>query len=313
VILVCGGLADTVTELVCARLAALGYPYGLLDLGIYPAGFEIRWSWRGSGPEGYVSGPNWRTDLAELTGIYVRYLGADGRQPLAGVPTEIVPALFAEYDAGLTLLLEDMPCAVVNRLGPGMSNHSKPYQALMVRSSGLLTPPTLVTNDPESAKHFLEQWDGDVIYKSLSGVRSIVRRMGAEQLERLPLLRHGPAQFQAFIPGDNVRVHTVGDRVFATRVQSSVVDYRYARREGSDVQMWPMQLPPRIEQACQQLARDMDLLFTGIDLKLTPQGEYYCFEVNPSPGFMYYEQYTGQPISTALAELLHHGTGSNAR
>jgi glutathione synthase/RimK-type ligase-like ATP-grasp enzyme len=51
----------------------------------------------------------------------------------------------------------------------------------------------------------------------------------------------------------------------------------------------------------------MDLLFTGIDLKLTPDGEYYCFEVNPSPGFVYYERYTGQPISAALADLLHAG------
>ena len=49
-----------------------------------------------------------------------------------------------------------------------------------------------------------------------------------------------------------------------------------------------------------------DLLFAGIDLKETPEGEFYCFEVNPCPGFLYYERHTGQPISTALAELLHH-------
>jgi hypothetical protein len=43
------------------------------------------------------------------------------------------------------------------------------------------------------------------------------------------------------------------------------------------------------------------------DLKETPDGEYYCFEVNPCPGFLYYERHTHQPISTALASLLHHG------
>ena len=36
VILVCGGLADGVTELVCARLQHSGYPYRLLDLAHYP-------------------------------------------------------------------------------------------------------------------------------------------------------------------------------------------------------------------------------------------------------------------------------------
>ncbi len=51
-ILVCGGLADSVTELVCARLQDCGYPFRLLDLGSYPTGFKIRWHWRGSVPEG---------------------------------------------------------------------------------------------------------------------------------------------------------------------------------------------------------------------------------------------------------------------
>ena len=54
------------------------------------------------------------------------------------------------------------------------------------------------------------------------------------------------------------------------------------------------------------------MLFTGIDLKETPDGEYYCFEVNPSPGFLFYEQGTGQPISKALADLLHQGASFQA-
>ena len=48
----------------------------------------------------------------------------------------------------------------------------------------------------------------------------------------------------------------------------------------------------------------MNLPLAGIDLRRTPQGEWYCFEVNPSPAFTYYEQITGQPISQAVALLL---------
>ena len=54
-----------------------------------------------------------------------------------------------------------------------------------------------------------------------------------------------------------------------------------------------------------RLAHRLDLLLPGIDGKEDPDGNYYCFEINPCPGFLYYEQYTGQPISTALANLLH--------
>lgn len=306
-ILVCGGLADSVTELVCARLEHCGYPYRLLDLGSYPAGFKIKWHWQGSGPSGYIAGPDWKIDLDELTGVYVRYLGPEGREPPPNIEPEVVPAMYFEYDTGLMALLEDLSCAVVNRLDGGMSNSSKAYQALLVRQCGLLTPPTLVTNDPHAARSFYEDYQGEVIYKSLSGVRSIVHRLDQQQLSRLPLLRHGPAQFQAFIPGDNVRVHTVGEELFATRVHSETVDYRYASREGGAVEMEPTTLPPNVAESCLRLARQLDLLFTGIDLKETPEGDYYCFEVNPCPGFLYYEKHTHQPISAALAELLHHG------
>jgi glutathione synthase/RimK-type ligase-like ATP-grasp enzyme len=306
-ILVCGGLADSVTELVCARLMDCGYPYRLLDLVSYPVGFQIKWHWKSAGPTGYIAGPDWKLDLDELTGVFIRYLGPEGRLPPPNIAPGDVPAIYAEYDTGLMVLLEDLPCAVVNRLGGGMSNNSKVYQALLVRQCGLLTPPTLVTNDPEAARRFYEECQGEVIYKSLSGIRSIVRRLKPEQLARLSLLRHGPAQFQSFIPGVNVRVHTVGDQLFATRVYSEAVDYRYAGREGGQVEMEPTTLPPAVAESCLRLARQLDLLMTGIDLKETPAGDYYCFEVNPSPGFLYYEKYSGQPISTALADLLHHG------
>jgi glutathione synthase/RimK-type ligase-like ATP-grasp enzyme len=307
VILVVGGLADRVTELVCARLESCGYPYRLLDLGFYPAGFQVSWRWQRSVISGFVSGAGWKLELQNLTGVFVRYLGAEGRMPPSEITPSSAPAMYFEYDSGLMALLEDLPCPVVNRVAGGMSNSSKAYQALLVRECGLLTPPTLVSNDPDAVRRFYEDCGGEVIYKSLSGVRSIVRRLTPGQLERLPFLRHGPAQFQSFIRGEDVRVHTVGDRCFASRVHSDAVDYRYAGAEGHSVVMEPTELPAPVAEACLRLARRLDLLLAGIDLMQSPEGDYYCFEVNPSPGFLYYEQLTGQPISAALAELLHAG------
>jgi hypothetical protein len=37
---------------------------------------------------------------------------------------------------------------------------------------------------------------------------------------------------------------------------------------------------------------------------VTPNGDAYCLEVNPSPAFSYYEDSTGQPIAAALAAYL---------
>ena len=311
-ILVVGGLADAVTELVCARLANCGYPYRLLDLGVYPAGYRVNWGWQDSSPSGYIEGPGWRLNLDEVTAVYVRYLGPEARMPPSDLEPAAAPALQYEYDSGLMALLEHLPCLVVNRVAGGMSNSSKAYQALLVRECGLLTPPTLITNDAASAHRFYERCGGRVIYKSLSGIRSIVRALDPSQLERLPMLADCPAQFQALIPGDDVRVHTVGDQLFATRIQSGAVDYRYGSLDGHAATMEQTVVPEVVGQACLRLARRLELLLTGIDLKRTPTGDYYCFEVNPSPGFLYYEQQSGQPISTAVADLLQHGLGSEA-
>jgi glutathione synthase/RimK-type ligase-like ATP-grasp enzyme len=266
----------------------------------------------GSFAAGYVDADDWALDLDELSAVYVRYLGAEGRTQPPDVEPSWTPALSFEHETGLMALLEDLQCAVVNRLAGGMSNSSKVYQAHLVRVSGLRTPPTLVTNDPEAILRFYDDCRGEVVFKSLSGIRSIVRRLESRHLERLPLLRHGPAQFQAFIPGVNVRVHTVGGEVFASRIHSEAVDYRYGAREGHPVAMEPTTLPDAVAGACLDLAGGLDLLLAGIDLKETPEGDYYCFEVNPSPGFLYYEREARQPISAALAELLQHGVESKS-
>ena len=52
--------------------------------------------------------------------------------------------------------------------------------------------------------------------------------------------------------------------------------------------------------------------FAGIDLKVTPENEVYCFEVNPSPAFSYYENNTGQPIAEGLAHRLMEADGSSS-
>ncbi len=63
------------------------------------------------------------------------------------------------------------------------------------------------------------------------------------------------------------------------------------------------------------MTASLGLLIAGIDLRLTDDGHWYCFEVNPSPGFTYYEIATGQPLALAVARLLsaeHKATRSFA-
>jgi RimK-like ATP-grasp domain len=306
-ILICGHVREPVTELVCARLEAERLAYRVLspDATSDPAmqsTLRAQWS-DGELGKFHFAGPDWRLDADELTGVYFRPVQAPNTS-LAGLSAEAAQIIQAQRMAVLSAVLDVLPCPVVNPVLASMSNNSKPHQAMLIRASGFSVPATLVTNDPSAALAFAAEHDDDVIYKSVSGVRSIVRRFDARQAERLPLLRHGPAQFQQRIKGNDVRVHVVADQVFATRIETSSIDYRYAATDGQSIVMRPTELPGEIAQRCIELTKQLGLLLAGIDLMETAEGEYFCFEANPSPGFLFFERATEQPISTALAYLL---------
>jgi hypothetical protein len=196
------------------------------------------------------------------------------------------------------------PGRVVNRGAAMASNAAKPYQGQLIARHGLLTPETLVTNDPEEAREFYAT-RSRVIYKSASGARSIVQTMGPDDLDRLGRLRACPVQFQAWVPGLDVRVHVVGTEVFATAITTTATDYRYATAQVDEpARLAAYELDPEVSQRCVALTADLGLEFAGIDLKITPDGEVYCFEVNPSPAYTYFSGQTKQPIPEALARHL---------
>lgn len=198
---------------------------------------------------------------------------------------------------------EIAPARVVNRTAAMGSNFSKPYQAQLIRVQGLATPETLITNDPDLVREFHAR-HGRVIYKSISGVRSIVKSLEPGDFHRLEQIRWCPTQFQEFVEGNDIRVHVVDSKVFATIILSEATDYRYAHRQGREAELQPFDLPEELAKKCIRLARALALPFAGIDLKITPDRRVYCFEVNPSPAFSYYESHTGQPIARAVAEYL---------
>jgi glutathione synthase/RimK-type ligase-like ATP-grasp enzyme len=53
--------------------------------------------------------------------------------------------------------------------------------------------------------------------------------------------------------------------------------------------------------------RRLGLEYGAIDLRLTPDGDYVFFEVNPGGQFLFVEHACGLPISAALAAHLARG------
>lgn len=243
-------------------------------------------------------------ELGAGTAVYWRTYDLR-RLPAVVRATSYPDALRAGFavEEALVLWLEMTPALVVNRPSCMASNGSKPFQMEIIRRYGFSVPATLVCTDPDAARRFWVD-HGAVIYKSLSGVRSVVSQLRNEHVGRLEGVVSCPTQFQQFVPGRDYRVHVVGQRVFAAQIICDADDYRYAALRDAAPSVTPCSVPDEVAERCVALSRELGCPVTGIDLRLAPDGRWFCFEVNPSPGFTYYESQTGQPLADAIATLL---------
>ena len=240
-----------------------------------------------------------RIELSDLTAAYLRpYDLAPAREDGATRRRRDI------LDHAITVWSRVTPALVVNRPQAMAANDCKPCQMEQIRELGFRVPETLLTTDPDAAQDFWER-HGAVVYKSLSGTRSIVSRLKPEHAGRLATVSCCPTQFQEYVPGRDYRVHVAGEELFACEIRSGADDYRYPGRHR--VEILACSLPEEVAARCGNLARATRLPVAGIDLRRTPDGEWYCFEVNPSPAFTYYEGRTGQPIARAIARFLAGG------
>lgn len=303
-ILLCGIPSETPLALVRDALDELGAPYTMLNQRAF-ADIAIELEIDGARVGGSLRLRGDQVPLEDVTAVYTRLM--DDRL-LPEVRDEPEGSRLRRHCRALheTLMrwCEVSPALIVNRAGPMASNFSKPYQAQLIAEHGLSVPETLITNDPELVKEF-QRRHGRVVYKSASGVRSIVRELEPGDADRLERIRWCPTQFQQFVDGTHIRVHVVADVVHATALESDVVDYRYASKDGGETPVLrAVELPAVLADRCVALAAGLELPFAGIDLKLAESGEVYCFEVNPCPAFSYYELSTGQQIARTLAQYL---------
>ncbi len=175
---------------------------------------------------------------------------------------------------------------VLNKPASGMSNFSKPYQLGIIDLRYIHKPYEIITNDMRSMG---AKKDTRWIKKSICATRSIVNihkqsaKIGFE-----------PVLLQEYLVGINIRVHVIGLKYSASQIIANAVDYRYAKK----IRQKDIVLPTKIAKECIDIARQLDLPFAGIDL-IYAQKKYWILEVNPAPGYHFFEN-NKKSISKAL-------------
>ena len=258
--------------------------------------------------------------LDELEAVYVRSLPSP-HPPLLEVGGELV--LRRDWFAGYMqarersgflmaalLCLETAGARLVNPPRAGAALQSKPLQLELLRRLGAALPRTLISNDPERIRAFHateEASGGEVIFKPLLG-GAITRLLDGEVLMQLEAVRAAPVIFQQRIHGDDIRVVMVGDALVsavAIRTPQPHLDFRDDPVYSSGGATYePVLLPEPVLALCRGAAAACGLVFAGIDLKHTPNGEWLFLELNSSPVYLDVERKLGHPISEALADLL---------
>jgi glutathione synthase/RimK-type ligase-like ATP-grasp enzyme len=236
----------------------------------------------------------------DLAGAFVRLHPEPAVPPELELDEAAAPILIQERRAGLQHLLRALPCPVVNRPAAGRSNGSKPFQMMRLAAAGFAVPEWLATNDPGRASAFLRDCPDGAVVKSCSGLRSHVRRAGDDLIANL---RQGtaPVLLQRYVGGGEVRIHTVGEKAFATRIRCGALDYRF---DGEEVAFEAAEAPAALAERCRRFAAAEGLLLAGFDFRVEPSGQWWCLEVNPVPTFLPYEAGAGHPIGDAVLDLM---------
>jgi MvdC family ATP-grasp ribosomal peptide maturase len=193
----------------------------------------------------------------------------------------------------------------------------KLYQLRTAQSVGLITPRTLISNDPQKVQEFYHSLEGNIAAKmitpltiSMDGKTPFVHtsRVKPEDLEHLDALRHSPMVFQEYIPKEyELRIIYIDGELFTGALHwetpgKAPVDWRSTHQQ---VLEWEhFNLPETLADKIKALMKQLGLYFGALDVILTPGGQYVFLEVNPAGEWGMLERDLGLPIANAIANAL---------
>jgi glutathione synthase/RimK-type ligase-like ATP-grasp enzyme len=294
-VLILGDASDEHASHMARRLEARGADVAFLNSGDFPQRVQISLDPAGGGE---IVWPDRGLRFDEIQSVYWRsYHGVLPPE----LPDEEQSFIAAHDSLGLfDSLLRLLPCRWVNGWEGYQLHQAKPAALARVAKLGVPVPATVVGNHPASILEFAARHPRS-IFKPVQGGAHAERltreHLGEEALARLTV---SPVTVQEETPGVDVRVFVAGQRVLACEVRTEVLDFR----NDPNPEIVAIDLPGEIAERSRAIAGALHLLWTGIDYRRTPAGEYFFLEANPSPMFMGFESRCGLPLTEALVDLL---------
>lgn len=239
--------------------------------------------------------------FSEIRSVYWR----NYNQIETGLP-EVAPSSTVEYIANndsrslLESSLQSIDTLWVNGWDGYNKHQNKPSAFLAIKKLNAKVPKSIFSNDLDAIEEFLSEIPA-AIQKPIQGGHH-TKRINLKDFKsiRKSNASFAPATFQEEIKGTNIRAFVCGDQVLACEIRTQEIDFRDDRAPNFFIHP----LPNDVISSSKAIAKELSLIWTGIDYRRTPDGEYYFLEANPSPMFIGFERYAGLPLTEAICDLL---------
>ncbi len=184
---------------------------------------------------------------------------------------------------------------------------SKMHQLHLASICGFKIPKTCVTSDPHTARSF-SQVHPKLIYKSFWGTEEFwqpTRFLTLDLMGKLDHVQACPVILQEYIEGiDDLRVIAIDDQFFAARFDLKNSRYPADVRIDTKITCTACDIPDDLKQKMLTFMSRGGIRYGAFDFRMTADGAFYFFEVNPAGQFLYLDYKAGTSISTAMAEAL---------
>lgn len=284
-------------------------PYAVVDQAWFPANMTLTVQADDHGFSHAFALPSGdRVDLEAVRAVWYRRL-----RPLTLDPALVdeTARLFAWSESNEALLgaFYALDCFWMNHPAAEEVAQRKIRQLQIAQEVGLSIPKTCITNDPETARAFIEGHEtGAVIRKAFRNIAEAPRetaRVMPEDLARIDSVAYAPVTFQQFVPAElDLRATAIDGEVFTAAIRSDA-DHQVDYRNGlGSAEMAPYRLPDDVADRLQALMDRLGLKFGAADFRVTPDGEHVFLEVNPAGEYLFVSDRTDLPIPQAIAAAL---------